>query len=178
MPVGFAPDVAGGDLGSSDVRLPAGVEEPVSLTESCCGWVPHPSSIVAEVVSEGHAVDPPALGREPVTHGRSRPVFFVLGTRLGAARVPLPQDFCRRRLRLNCMVRGCSIYVQGLAANLGENLTDKNHFLPRSTPLCSEQSTVASSCSSLGTRNVRDASWSQEYQRSLSAGPMLRKQHV
>ena len=37
--------------------------------------------------------------------------------------------FCLRRLGLDSMVRGSSINVQGLVANLGENLTDEHHLV-------------------------------------------------
>ena len=62
---------AGGDLGSSDVRQPAGVEG-----TGVSGRVPQLSSCAAGFAVEGLLVDLPTLGCEPVTHGQSQQVFL------------------------------------------------------------------------------------------------------
>ena len=71
--------------------------------------------------------------------------------------------FCSRSLSLNGMVCGCSINVQGLITNLGEDLTDENNFGLGSGHskvyfLSSGQSIATSglsSCSSPGVGNAR-----------------------
>ena len=71
--MGLTPDAAGGDLGCDCLQV---LRELVSQARSWCGRVPHLSSCAAGVAVEGLPVDPPILGCEPVTHGRSQQLYL------------------------------------------------------------------------------------------------------